>query len=150
MMVPLLLATSHVQAEYPLNDPGVVSEIEALVGEYNHALLTNELKALNGFFLESPTAVRFGNAENLYGIDQIRAYRASVAALPSLVRESVIVTSYGRNFATVAMRNVPNSGRIGRTMQTWVRFPQGWRIAAAHRQHDAGVVIPLTFFRNLS
>ena len=127
-----LSATSHAQTEYSLNEPYVVSEIEALVNEYNHALLTNDVKSLNGFFLESPTSVRFGNAENLYGIDQIRAYRTSVVTPPSLVRESVIVTTYGRDFATVAMRNVPNGGRIGRTMQTWVRFPQGWRIVAAH------------------
>ncbi len=127
-----LSATSHAQTEYPLNDPDVVSEVEALVNQYNHALLTNDVKSLNGFFLESPTSVRFGNAENLYGIEQIRAYRASVATPPALVRESVIVTTYGRDFATVAMRNVPSGGRIGRTMQTWVRFPRGWRIVAAH------------------
>ena len=23
-------------------------------------------------------------------------------------------------------------GRIGRQMQTWVRFPEGWRVVAAH------------------
>ncbi|HSH06781.1 MAG TPA: AtzH-like domain-containing protein [Burkholderiales bacterium] len=127
-----ITATSHAQSEYLLNDPQVVGEIEALVADYNRALLTNDVASLNRFFLDSPTSVRFGNAENLYGIEQIRAYRASVTAPPSLVRESVIVTTYGRDFATVAMRNVPGGGRIGRTMQTWVRFPGGWRIVAAH------------------
>ena len=23
-------------------------------------------------------------------------------------------------------------GKIGRQMQTWVRFPEGWRVVAAH------------------
>jgi hypothetical protein len=23
-------------------------------------------------------------------------------------------------------------GKVGRQMQTWVRFPEGWRIVAAH------------------
>ncbi|MDO9060019.1 MAG: DUF3225 domain-containing protein, partial [Bradyrhizobium sp.] len=23
-------------------------------------------------------------------------------------------------------------GRVGRQMQTWVRFPEGWKIVAAH------------------
>jgi Protein of unknown function (DUF3225) len=23
-------------------------------------------------------------------------------------------------------------GRVGRQMQTWVRFPEGWRVVAAH------------------
>jgi hypothetical protein len=27
---------------------------------------------------------------------------------------------------------MPGTGRVGRTMQSWVRFPEGWRIVAAH------------------
>ncbi|MGY4367250.1 hypothetical protein ACVW1A_003315 [Bradyrhizobium sp. LB1.3] len=23
-------------------------------------------------------------------------------------------------------------GKVGRQMQTWVKFPEGWRVAAAH------------------
>jgi len=44
-----------------------------------------------------------------------------------------VITAYGRDFATVAtLTRVARPGKIGRTMQTWVRFPQGWRIVAAH------------------
>ena len=120
------------QPDYPINEPDVVREIEALFADYNRALRENDVAALNGFFFDSPLTVRFGNAENLYGIDEIAAYRASRTSAPSVVREHTVVTTYGRDFATVATRNAPRAGRIGRTMQTWVRFPQGWRIVAAH------------------
>lgn len=124
--------SARAQSDYPLNDPDVVREIEALFAAYDRALVSNDTAALNGFFLDSPTTVRFGNGENLYGLEEIAAYRASVATGPSVVREHTVITTYGNDFATVAARSEARAGRIGRTMQTWVRFPQGWRIVAAH------------------
>ena len=44
------------------------------------------------------------------------------------------VTTYGRDFATTAItfhRDVA-AGKTGRQMQSWVRFPEGWRVVAAH------------------
>jgi hypothetical protein len=44
-----------------------------------------------------------------------------------------VITTYGNDFATVStLSRRPQAGKVGRTMQTWVRFPQGWRIVAAH------------------
>ena len=124
--------SASAQSSYTVNEPSVVGEIEALFADYNLALRSNDVAALNGFFLDSPLTVRFGNSENLYGLAEIRAYRASVATGPSVVRERTVITTYGNDFATVAARNEAVTGRVGRTMQTWVRFPQGWRIVAAH------------------
>ena len=124
--------SASAQSSYTINDPNVVREIEALFADYNRALRSNDAAALNGYFLDSPLTVRFGNAENLYGIAEIAAYRASVATGRSIVRERTVITTYGNDFATVAARNEAVARRIGRTMQTWVRFPQGWRIVAAH------------------
>ena len=45
-----------------------------------------------------------------------------------------MITTYGRDTAvasTLFYRDVA-PGRVGRQMQTWVRFPEGWRIVAAH------------------
>ena len=120
------------QPTVTINDPGVVREIEVLFADYNRALTSNDVAALNGYFFDSPLTVRFGNGENLYGIDAIAAYRASVTRAPSVVREHTVITTYGADFATVAARNQAAGGRIGRTMQTWVRFAEGWRIVAAH------------------
>jgi hypothetical protein len=117
-----------------INDPAIVREIEAEFAAYDRALGQNDVAALNRFFYEAPSTVRFGHAENLYGHAEISAYRAGVAppgAGPR--RERTVITTYGRDFATVAtLTRVAAPGKIGRTMQTWVRFPQGWRIVAAH------------------
>ena len=123
---------SFAQSNLSINEPGVVAEIEALFAEYNRALRDNDVAALNAFFFDSPRTVRFGNAENLYGIAEIAAYRSAVTAGSTVVREHTVITTYGNDFATVTARNAVVAGRVGRTMQTWVRFPEGWRIVAAH------------------
>jgi ketosteroid isomerase-like protein len=116
-----------------INDPNVVREIETLFAGYNRAIEANDVAALDGYFFDSPTTVRFGNAENLYGYANIKAYRAGVRSGQKLRRERTVITTYGNDFATVATLSRPERpGKIGRTMQTWVRFPHGWRIVAAH------------------
>ena len=120
--------------DYRINDPEVVREIEDAFAGYNRALGENDVAALNGYFYDSPVTVRYGRAENLYGSDEIKAFRAAVVppgAAP--LRERTQITTYGKDFATVAtLTRLPNPGKVGRTMQTWVRFRQGWRIVAAH------------------
>jgi hypothetical protein len=115
-----------------INDPKVVKEIEAEFAGYDRALVNNDVAGLNGYFYDSPTTVRYGNAENLYGFSEIKAYRSSVPAGVTIRRERTVITTYGTDFATVATLSRPGAGKIGRTMQTWVRFLQGWRIVAAH------------------
>lgn len=116
-----------------LNDPHVVKEIEAEFAGYDEALRTNDVAALNRYFFDSPTTTRFGNAENLYGYGAISAYRAGAVPPIDSRRERTVITTYGKDFATVAtLSRRPNATKVGRTMQTWVRLPQGWRIVAAH------------------
>ena len=40
--------------------------------------------------------------------------------------------AFGRDFATANIEFVRTAPAIGRQSQTWVRFPEGWRIVAAH------------------
>jgi hypothetical protein len=129
-----VVSTASAQQSMTINDPAVVREIEQAFAAYDRALGANDVVALNGFFYDSPTTVRYGNAENLYGYAEIQAYRAGVAAPGGPPkRERTVITAYGRDFATVATLSRPRqAGRVGRTMQTWVRFPEGWRIVAAH------------------
>jgi Asp-tRNA(Asn)/Glu-tRNA(Gln) amidotransferase A subunit family amidase len=121
-------------AEYRINDPAIVQEIERAFAGYNQALGANDVDALNRYFFDSPSTVRYGNGENLYGFAEIKAYRASVVATGVTPRrERTVITAFGRDFATVAtLTRGLRPGKIGRTMQSWVRFPQGWRIVAAH------------------
>jgi hypothetical protein len=117
----------------PLNDPEIVKEIEAQFAGYDRARRANDVAALNGYFFDSPTTVRFGNAENLYGYAEIKAFRAGVTRGDPAQRQRTVITTYGKDFATVAtLAARPQANKIGRTLQTWVRFPQGWRIVAAH------------------
>jgi len=121
------------QGAMAINLPEVVEEIAAAFAGYDRALGANDVAALNGYFYDSPHTVRYGNAENLYGFAEIAAYRASVSSATPPQRERTVITTYGRDFATVAtLSRRPGGKKIGRTMQTWVRFPQGWRIVAAH------------------
>jgi hypothetical protein len=94
----------------------------------------NRIDVLDELFWPSPHTVRYGVGENLLGIDAIRAFRA---ARPStgLARTlfNTVITTYGRDSAT-AMTEFRREGgtRTGRQSQTWVRFPEGWRVVAAH------------------
>ena len=118
-----------------VNDPAVKAEVEAAFAAYETALTTNDVAALDGFFHDAPTSIRYGVGENLYGYPAIQAFRA---ARPSAGLERRLerteVTTYGGDLAVASTLfyrdNAP--GKVGRQMQTWVRFPHGWRIVAAH------------------
>ncbi|HXL69266.1 MAG TPA: AtzH-like domain-containing protein, partial [Xanthobacteraceae bacterium] len=84
---------------------------------------------------------RYGGTENLYGYDEIRAFRAARSPL-DLARslERTVITTYGRDFATTntLFRRETMAGKVGRQSQTWIRTPAGWRVAAAHVSVIAG------------
>jgi hypothetical protein len=118
--------TASGQSSMVINDPKVVREIEAQFAAYDQALAKNDVAALGNFFFESPTTVRYGNAENLYGHAEIQSYRSGVGSGTAPKRERTVITTYGSDFATVAtLSRSPRPGKVGRTMQTWARFPQG-------------------------
>jgi Protein of unknown function (DUF3225) len=117
-----------------IDDPDVLAEVQAVFARYEDALVNNKVDVLDELFWHSPRTVRYGSSENLYGHDQIAAFRAarSPAGLARRLRRTVI-TTYGRDFAT-AMTEFERDGSaaIGRQSQTWVRMPEGWRVVAAH------------------
>lgn len=117
-----------------INNPLIVAELAERFAAYDRALDANDVDALNAFFLDSETTVRFGMAENLFGHAAIASYRAAArptGALPA--RGRTVISSFGRDFGTVATTSqARGSGRATRTMQTWVRFAIGWRIVGAH------------------
>lgn len=118
-----------------VDDPAVLAEVRAAFARYEAALLANDVAALDGFFRNAPETLRFGVAENLFGYDEIAAFRAQPRGY-SYERElpRTVITSYGRDFATAntLFRRDAMPGRIGRQSQSWVRFPEGWRVVAAH------------------
>ena len=115
--------------------PELVAEVREAFSRYAKALVENDVATLDALFKDSPRTIRYGAAEILYGFDEIAAFRAgrSPAGLARSLSRTV-VTTYGRDFAVAStlFHRPTTPGRVGRQMQTWVRFPEGWRVAAAH------------------
>lgn len=117
-----------------INLPAVLAEVTAAVECYEAALVSNDVQVLDTLFWNSPHTLRYGAGENLYGYDEIRAFRAQRSP-QGLAREVLrtAITTYGQDFATANLEfQREGSTRIGRQSQTWMRTPQGWRVVAAH------------------
>jgi hypothetical protein len=115
--------------------PDVVAEVRAAFDRYERALVSNDVEALDALFRDDPRTIRFGGTENLFGYGEIKAFRAGRSPV-GLARtlENTVITTYGRDFAIAStlFRRVTMPGKVGRQMQTWVRFPDGWFVVAAH------------------
>lgn len=114
--------------------PDLVAEVTAMFLQYEQALVTNDVAMLDKLFWNHSKTVRYGVTENLVGYEQIQAFRSqrSPAGLARTLKDTVI-TSFGLDLATANTTFTrENEPRIGRQSQTWVRFPEGWRIVAAH------------------
>ncbi|GAN48940.1 oxalurate catabolism protein HpxZ [Methylobacterium radiotolerans] len=118
-----------------IDDPAVKAEVEAAFRAYETALTTNDVPTLEALFRDDPLTIRYGIGENLYGMDAIRAFRRarSPVGLERTLAQTQI-TTYGRDFATAMtlFTRASAPGKIGRQSQTWARFPEGWRVVAAH------------------
>ena len=117
-----------------VNNPDVLREVTAVFARYEDALVNNRVDVLDELFWHADAVVRYGAAENLVGIDAIRAFRqARPSAGLARTLANTVITTYGRDAAT-AMTEFRRDGnpRIGRQSQTWIRFAEGWRVVAAH------------------
>jgi len=119
-----------------VNLPEVIAELSDLYPRYEQALVTNDVETLVAMFWASPQVMRFGVAENLYGHEELEAFRKSrpAANLARTVKRLEIV-SFGRDFASITLefeRDGAQGPVRGRQSQVWVRFPIGWRIVSAH------------------
>ena len=118
-----------------INDPETLAEMEAVFRRYEQALVGNDVAVLDELFWQSGQTIRYGVAENLHGVEEILAFRKarpSQGLARSLSRTTI--TTYGKDFATASTlfhrESAPD--KVGRQMQSWVRFPEGWRVVAAH------------------
>ena len=118
-----------------IDRPEIVAELRAAFDAYEKALMSNDVAALNATFCDDPRTIRYGMAENLYGYAEISSFRAarSPAGLARNLSRTTI-TTFGHDFgvASTLFERPTAPGKIGRQMQTWVRFPEGWRVVAAH------------------
>jgi AtzH-like len=115
--------------------PEVLAEVTAQFARYEQALVTNDIAVLDALFRSDMRTIRYGVAENLYGYDEIRAFRAGRSPVGLMRRtDRTVITTYGRDMAVASTLFYRDStpGKVGRQMQTWVRFDEGWKIVAAH------------------
>jgi hypothetical protein len=115
--------------------PDVLAEVTAQFQRYEKALVSNEVAVLDELFHKGARTLRYGVAENLYGYSEIASFRAARSPI-GLGRTTArtLITTYGRDTAVASTLFYRETlrGKVGRQMQTWVRFAEGWRIVAAH------------------
>jgi hypothetical protein len=115
--------------------PDVLAEVTAEFERYEQALVSNDVAVLDGIFRDDPRSIRYGGGENLYGHREIEAFRAARSPIGlDRTRSKTVITTYGRDFAVAStlFHRPTMAGKVGRQMQTWVRFDEGWRVVAAH------------------
>ena len=115
--------------------PEIVAEVRAAFERYEQALVTNDVETLDEMFRNDPRTIRYGATENLYGYEEIEAFRAvrpSVGLARTLSK--TVITTFGRDFAMAStlFHRSTAPGKVGRMTQTWVRFDEGWRISVGH------------------
>ena len=122
-----------------VNREDVLAEVEEAFERYEHGFQHNDLDVLDALFWDDARVVRFGVAEDNYGIDQVRAWRAAQPAtdlLRTVTRKTI--TTFGENAATAFIEfRRDASGIEGRQSQTWARTADGWKVVAAHVSHLA-------------
>jgi 1-carboxybiuret hydrolase subunit AtzH-like protein len=123
-------------AQDDINLPEVLAELRELYSRYEQALVTNDVDTLVAIFWASSEVMRFGVTENLYGQEELEAFRKGrpSANLARTIKRLDIV-SFGRDFASITLEFERESAKgkvLGRQSQVWVRFSRGWRIVSAH------------------
>jgi hypothetical protein len=96
-----------------INDATVIAELTELAERYEVALMANDLSALDAMFWQSRDVVRLGVGENLYGIEEIAAFRAKrPGGSTSPAKSASRIIAVGIGIAS------PNSTATG-----WRRWP---------------------------
>ena len=117
-----------------INDPKALQDVTAAFQRYETALVTNDVAILDELFWIDPKTVRMGATENLYGHEEILAFRKTRSS-KNLDRtlNNTIITTFGPDHASAVTEFTrPGEARIGRQSQMWVRIGGDWRIVAAH------------------
>ena len=89
-----------------INLPDIKAEVEAAFALYEKALMANDVDGLQALFWNSDLTIRYGIGENLYGYQEIGAFRAarSPVGLARTISRTVITT-----FGTISPPRPPCS-----------------------------------------
>jgi hypothetical protein len=118
-----------------VNIPEVLAEVTAVFAAYEAAFVANDAAELGRMFWQDARVVRYGIADMQHGPEELAAFRAAYPPF-DLARDldRTVITTFGRDAATAAtlFRRASAPGKVGRQMQTWARFEDGWKVVAAH------------------
>jgi hypothetical protein len=136
--------------------PDVVAEVTEAFEEYERALAAGNVPVLTRLFWDDPRTVRFGVADRQHGAEEIAAWRSSHPSVPPGRRlyGTTVLTVDDRTAVVSTLFGYPGGAGSqgapeavecrgtgspcvpeaieGRQTQMWARFPEGWRIVAAH------------------
>jgi hypothetical protein len=117
-----------------INIPDVIAEVKDAFLRYQRAVDTNDVETMNTLFWQSPYTVRFGPNGTLIGHQAIASFRRDrTKSTFERILQNTVITTFGRDFASTNTETTKVGERgVSRQSQTWIRTPQGWRIAAAH------------------
>src|ERR1700760_4612796 len=119
-----------------INMPDVVAELSELYPRYEKALVSNDVETLVAMFWDGPQVMRFGVTENLYGPEELEAFRKARPGV-NLARtvKRLEIVAFGRDAGSITLEfERESAGKMirGRQSQVWTRFAEGWRIVSAH------------------
>lgn len=117
-----------------IDDAAVLVELQHVFADYERALMSHDLAALNAFFWPDARVTRYGINDRQWGIDELIAYRA-VTPAPDFTRslQHLRLHAFGPDFAVAQVEFLRSDTTLrGFQTQTWVRMTNGWKIVAAH------------------
>jgi amidase len=99
---------------------------------YERALESNDLDALDALFAPGPSTLRGDAAGLLVGHDQISGFRGRRGGTRARTIRSMHVRVITPDTALIVSSNSPTTGGFGLITQLWARLDGGWQIEAAH------------------
>lgn len=107
-------------------------EVRLVYDEYERAVQQNDAETLISLFWDSPKTVRAAPNGFLVGAAEIAAFRrARPAADYRRVEKRLEVTALTSDVVMAALVS-ERTGTTGFQTQTWLRTPDGWRVAMGH------------------
>ena len=114
--------------------PEVIAQVRAAFDRYEQALVDGDVAGLTELFWADERCVRFGVTDRQQGAAVIAAWRGAHPSVPAgrQLRDTRVIAIDDCAAVVTTLFGYPDGAVEGRQSQTWFRFPQGWRIVAAH------------------
>jgi len=110
--------------------------------EYERALMTNDLAALDALFAPGPDTLRGDAGGLLVGHDAISAFRVGRGGSPQRRVPRVEVRPITADSALIVAVTAPLTGGRGQQTQLWRRLPGGWAVEVAHVHSSIPAIAP--------